>query len=424
MAAPVIIAELSRLEDPSTPATEKTNGYLELLNKISQNASAAESGPNLNAFLDSMLGPNGLGIVNSRPVLGHFVECIKTIPSVEQKLEICRHALDVLQSRGGQFAEQDASIRILAADLYESDDQHTAAARTLSGINLDSSQRITCDDDKIRIWIRIVRNYLEEDDTTSAETYLNKAKNLMHKCSDHELKLMFQLSQARILDARRKFLPASQAYHTLSFSPIIIEEERLKALSSAIICGVLAPAGPQRSRTLAHLFRDERASTLPSFPILSHMFLGRLVSPSEVADFSTSLSPHHQASLADGSTVLAKAVIEHNLLGASRLYDDIGFESLGRLLDLSAEEAEGYAARMIEQGRLSGRIDQIEGVVFFDREEGTGEMGTSAGQADRVVGGWLRRWDGNVKGVAEEVERVVGLMGGVYPEFVAAHLEH
>lgn len=31
----------------------------------------------------------------------------------------------------------------------------------------------------------------------------------------------------------------------------------------------------------------------------------------------------------------------------------------------AGEKAEAYAARMIEQGRLQRRIDQIDGVTFF-----------------------------------------------------------
>ena len=43
--------------------------------------------------------------------------------------------------------------------------------------------------------------------------------------------------------------------------------------SAAVTCAVLAPAGPNRSRVLASLCRDERTSELPTFNILSKMFL-------------------------------------------------------------------------------------------------------------------------------------------------------
>ena len=39
-----------------------------------------------------------------------------------------------------------------------------------------------------------------------------------------------------------------------------------------------------------------------------------------------------QATTADGSSILDRAVIEHNILSASKLYNNITFEELGQLL--------------------------------------------------------------------------------------------
>lgn len=50
---------------------------------------------------------------------------------------------------------------------------------------------------------------------------------------------------------------------------------------------------------------------------------------------------------------------QHNLLSASKLYDNIGCEQLGTLLGVSAERAEAIAADMIAEGRMRGSIDQV-----------------------------------------------------------------
>lgn len=413
MASAEVLSALSDLESASTSQQQKSSSYNDLLHRIIAQSPPSQLSANLTAFLDSILGEN-LGIVSSRPILGSFVQTLKSIPNPQVKIEVGRHALEALQPRVVSFEEQDAMIRELVADAYEEQEDYVGSAKVLQGMQLESSQRTISDDEKVKIWIRIVRLYLEEDDTTSAESYLNRAKNLLYKVQDTELKLMFQLSQARILDARRKFLDASEVYRTVSLSTALVEEERLRALSSAIICAVLAPAGPQRSRTLGRLYKDDRATQVEEYGILEKIFLDRLLSPDEVSRFAEKLSPHQLAQTADGSTVLAKAVIEHNLLGASRLYNNIGVDELGILLGLDGEKAEDYAARMLEQGRLSGRIDQIDRLIFFDGTEGTGEK-TNAGQKDRVTGGNLRKWDSNVQGLAEEVERVTSLLQNQYP---------
>ncbi|MCJ1396406.1 COP9 signalosome complex subunit 4, partial [Xylographa bjoerkii] len=374
MASPVVLSRLAQLESPTTSITEKSSEYRGLLQQISDDSSHDELPRNLTAFVDSVLGDT-LGIVAARPLIGAYVEALRVVPSPDVKIESGRYALEALQSRVVSFEEQDASIREILADAFQEQEDYVEAARILQGLQLESSQRKVPDEVKVRTWIRICRLYLEEDDITSAESYLNRAKNLLYKVEDKELNLMFQLSQARILDSRRKFLEASQAYHGFSLSLVLAEEERAFALSKAIVCAVLAPAGPQRSRALGKLFKDERAVQLDEFGILEKMFLDRLISPQEVTNFAKKLAPHQLAQTADGSTVLAKAVIEHNLLGTSRLYNNIGVVELGSLLGLDAEKCEEYAARMLEQRRLIGRIDQIDGVIFFGGQEGSGEKG-------------------------------------------------
>lgn len=184
-------------------------------------------------------------------------------------------------------------------------------------------------------------------------------------------------------------------------------------------CAVLAPAGPMRGRTLARLYKDDRANQVEEFPILEKIFLDRLLEPAEVKAFAEKLQPHQLAKTADGSTVLDKAVLEHNLLAASRLYSNIGVDQLGGLLGVDGDRAEGYAAQMIEQGRLAGYIDQIDRLIFF---EGEATGGKKTGHIDAVVGREMRKWDGNVQGVAEEVEQVTTMIQTQYPDFYAAQM--
>lgn len=420
----MVTSTLARLEDLSTPQQNKLPGYKDLLANVLSNADPATSlSANLTAIIDSLLGES-LGLLIARPLLNNAVQAIGSISTTEERIAAGTHALQVLQPRVVSFEEQDAMVREILADSYQENEEFLEAAKVLAGMQLESSQRTVSDDSKVKIWIRICRLYLEEDDTTSAETYLNRAKNLLYKVENQELSLQFQLSQARILDARRRFLDASQAYHHVSFSSILEEGERLRGLSSAIVCAVLAPAGPQRSRTLAKLYKDERTPQMEEFSILEKMFLDRLLSATEVAKFADKLAPHQLAQTADGSTVLAKAVIEHNLLSASRLYENISTSELGALLCLDAEKAEEYAARMFEQGRLIGRIDQIDNVIFFEGREGSGERINTGQAITGVAHRDLRNWDFKVQGIAEEVERVASMLQTQYQGLKAGTIAH
>lgn len=366
----------------------------------------AQSASDFTTIADQIFAQS-LGIVHTRALLTSLITTLRSRQDHDLWVEVGTHTLDILNSsptQSSSFLEQAAQIRELIADGHEANDDFAEAARVLAEIPLESSQRRVSDEDKARVWIRIVRDHLEVDDSTAAETYLNKMKNIIFNIQDATVQLHFRLSQARINDAKRQFLAASQAYHEISFSSAIAEEERLHTLAMAIKCAILAPAGPTRSRALGRLYKDERAAGLDEFGILEKMFLDRLIDPAEVDKFAQGLQPHQLATTADGSTVLARAMVEHNLLAASRLYTNIDLDALGVLLGLGGEKAEDTTAKMIEQGRLAGKIDQIDRCIWFEDAQA------------------IRQWDDHVLGVAEEVENVIGQMQKEQPNFVSENL--
>lgn len=62
----------------------------------------------------------------------------------------------------------------------------------------------------------------------------------------------------------------------------VSEQELVQALEAAVTCCILAAAGPQRSRVLANLYKDERTRSLPVFPFLEKVYLERILRREEV----------------------------------------------------------------------------------------------------------------------------------------------
>jgi len=419
MASPKVAEALGQVSSQPDP----TVAYKTILSNIQSISSPTNITEDLTAIADAALGAS-LGVVATRSILDDFVTTLRTLENHDLWIEVGQHIVSAISSSSAlssSHLEQVAALRELIATAHEANEDFVDAARVLAEIPLDTSQRRVADDEKVKIWIRIVRNHLEVDDSTSAETYLNKLKNVMHTISDPELNLHFKLSAARIQDSKRQFLAAAQSYHDISFSSAIAEEERLHTLSMAIKCAILAPAGPPRSRVLGRLYKDERSAGLEEHGILEKMFLDRLLAPAEVEKFAQGLAPHQLATTSDGSTVLAKAVVEHNLLGASRLYSNIGFDALGLLLGLDGDKAEETTAKMIEQGRLAGSIDQIDRIIWFEGGEPSGEK--IGGRTEVSVGKEMRRWDSNVQALAEDLERLTDSLQAQFPDFVAAQAQ-
>lgn len=395
-------------------STAQLQSALTELTRTSYSSTTAQSTA-YNKYVDDLISAN-LGVIATRPLLSSLISSLSSAPS-EVRVTVGSHITDELASQAASYEEQNSTVREILASGYEEEEEWSKAAQALQGIQLDSTQRQISDLVKTQTWVRIVRCYLEDDDTVSAETALNKIKNstsaLQVLQDSPELQLHYQLSQARILDSRRDFLNAAAEYLQVSFSRAVAEEDRSQALSASIKTAILAGAGAQRSRMLGRLYKDERSLEVPEYAILEKMYLDRLLAPAEVKAFAESLAPHQLAPTADGSTVLSKAVTEHNLLATSRVYENIGTLSLAALLDLqdskdstAAEKAEDVAARMIEQGRLKAEIDQIEGVIHFQTIE------------DVAIGGRkqiLRQWDLGVLGLVEDVERIATGIAERYP---------
>lgn len=413
----MVSSKLQAALSDAANSNDKSSAYGQVLNELTTStfASPGEQAESFLAYFDSVT-TSSLGIISTKPLLTTLIQSLNSTPA-EVKIKVGSHIADTLQSQSASFEEQNANIREVLAQGYEAEEDWSKAAEALQGIQLDSTQRSVTDLVKVTTWIRIVRCYLEDDDTVKAESALNRIKNhtpALQVLQEHpDLHLHFQLAQARILDSRRDFLNAAAEYLNVSFNRSVAEEDRLQALSAAIKTAILAPAGPQRTRMLGRLYKDERSTETQEYGILEKMFLDRLLSTQEVDTFASSLAEHQLALTADGSTVLSKAVTEHNLLAASRLYDNISTVALAGILGLkdskdgtAAERAEDYAARMIEQGRLRAEIDQIDLIIRFESVPGLPFTGATRE---------LRLWDLGVQGLVEDVERYASAITETFP---------
>ncbi|CAK7349275.1 unnamed protein product [Dovyalis caffra] len=288
-------------------------------------------------------------LVVSRQLLQTFAHELGRLEPETQK-DIAHYTLAQIQPRVVSFEEQVLIIREKLAELYESEQQWSKAAQMLSGIDLDSGMRVIDDTFRLSKCVQIARLYLEDDDAVNAEAFINKASFLVSNSQHEVLNLQYKVCYARILDLKRKFLEAALRYYDISqiekrqIGDETIDEEALEqALSAAVTCTILAAAGPQRSRVLATLYK---------------VYLERILRKPEIDAFSEELKAHQKALLPDNFTVLDRAMIEHNLLSASKLYTNISFDELGTLLGIPPHKAEKIASRMIYEDRMRGSIDQ------------------------------------------------------------------
>lgn len=308
--------------------------------------------------------------------------------SPAQVKELGNLCLTKLRARLSSFEEQFSAVSEKMADILQGEEDWKGAAELLSRIPLTSSQRNIPDDYKAKMYVRIAMLYLEDDDEVAAETFVGRSHVIIGKSEfqNAEVKFQHQACRARIYDAKRKFQDAARHYYELSQVgkatviaimgeaaasqdnlDEIIEAQNLDALTKAAICAILAPAGPERSRILAMLYKDERTQKIPNFSMMEKIYMERVVRAPEIKEFEKALRPHQMALTSDGLTVLQKAMIEHNLFAAANMYNNITFVELGFFLQVEPDKAEKIARNMILEDRIAGSIDQIDGMIYFSQ---------------------------------------------------------
>ncbi|KAF2347613.1 Proteasome component (PCI) domain [Trinorchestia longiramus] len=341
-----------------------------------------------------------VSLVISRQLLTEVSTKLTTMPDEVAKT-VAHFTLDKVQPRVISFEEQVATIRQHLASIYEREGAWREAAHTLTGIPLETGQKQYSADYKLETYLKIARLYLEDDDVGQGEAYINRASILQAESKNEQLLIYYKVGYARVLDYRRKFLEAAQRYNELSYRSIVHQDERMEALKKALICTLLAAAGQQRSRMLGTLYKDERCQQLPCYNILQKMHLDRIIRAPDLTEFQAMLLPHHLATTADGWTLLERAVTEHNMIAASKLYTNIKFDELGALLQIPPAKAETIASKMITEGRMTGYIDQIDCILHFE---------------GRQV---LPQWDKQIESVCYQLNSIIERITAKQPEWCA-----
>jgi len=395
MASNWVFVELQQLSGSGSTRKDSVEKFKKILQKILNSKDNILF--DLKAFIEAV-AQETVSLVISRQLISDLCTSLPSFDPENGKI-ICNFALEKLQSRAISFEEQVVAIRQHLAGLYEGDQNWRAAANILVGIPLETGQKIYPNDFKLEIYLKIAQLYLEDDDPVQAEAFIKRASILQAETKNMQLQILFKVCYARVLDYRRKFIEAAQRYVALSYSSLVHEDERLEALRHALVCTILASAGQQRSRMLATLFKDERCQHLPAFEILEKMYLDRVIRGQQLQEFSNLLAPHQKATTADGSSILDRAVIEHNLVAVSKLYNNITFSELGTLLEIPPSKAERIASQMISEGRMSGSIDQIDGIVHFEAQQ------------------TLSLWDKQIQGVCLQVNDILEKIQQQVPEW-------
>eukprot|EP00611_Tribonema_gayanum_P012424 TRINITY_DN2305_c0_g5_i1.p1 TRINITY_DN2305_c0_g5~~TRINITY_DN2305_c0_g5_i1.p1 ORF type:complete len:398 (+),score=177.15 TRINITY_DN2305_c0_g5_i1:256-1449(+) len=357
----------------------------------------------------------------ARQATAHFAKALVASPLARAEdgdafLQIAEHCLAALAARATPPPAEEAerTLREALFDHYVAAELFKDAANALAGLNLEGAAgRALSDEEKAEVHVKVAEAFLADDEPDAAENYVNKASPLMAEVQNWQLQLRYRTVSARVLDANRKFLDAAMRYYELSQArqaAQIAAEDLLELLGRGITCAVLGKAGPQRTRILANFYKDPRLASLENVPpfqahpqVLTKMYKCQVLRKNEMKAFEEGLAEHQKAKMGDGLTIPERAVIEHNMVAAAHIYENVRFGELGALLEIPPAKAEQVAARMISEKRLEGSIDQVDGVL---------QLGSGGGE--------LQDWDERLGAACARIATCVEAIGAEHPQLVEA----
>eukprot|EP00800_Vazella_pourtalesii_P019251 TRINITY_DN6479_c1_g1_i1.p1 TRINITY_DN6479_c1_g1~~TRINITY_DN6479_c1_g1_i1.p1 ORF type:complete len:421 (+),score=3.81 TRINITY_DN6479_c1_g1_i1:25-1263(+) len=296
-----------------------------------------------------------------------FLHLVDILPSLDNQIskDILTYSIEKLNPRTISFGEPLIELRQYLSKLLKAEHNFSIAANVLQNMPLETNQKHISYEFKMDIYLQIAELYLDDQLPTKAETYISRAGHLLSEITKPTLLVRYQKCSAGMLDFKRRFLDAARKYLYLSFNPSVHPVDQIFSLRRGIVCAILASAGLQRSRILTSFYKDERSLRIPEFIVLEKMYLDRIIHVNELQDFASALLSHQRGPSQDGTSILERAVIEHNLLAISKIYKNISFTELGKLLGITPLKAEKIGSQMISERRMLGSIDQINSHLDF-----------------------------------------------------------
>ena len=150
----------------------------------------------LKAFIEAIINEN-VSLVISRQLLSEVGQHLTKMADDAVSKAVSHYTLDVVQPRVISFEDQVGSIRQHLADIYEREQNWRQAAQVLVGIPLETGQKQYTVDYKLETYLKIARLYLEDDDPTQGEAYINRAAQLQTQTKSPHLQVIYKVRQRR-----------------------------------------------------------------------------------------------------------------------------------------------------------------------------------------------------------------------------------
>eukprot|EP01028_Stygiella_incarcerata_P011820 TRINITY_DN6912_c0_g1_i1.p1 TRINITY_DN6912_c0_g1~~TRINITY_DN6912_c0_g1_i1.p1 ORF type:complete len:439 (-),score=117.85 TRINITY_DN6912_c0_g1_i1:103-1353(-) len=220
---------------------------------------------------------------------------------------------------------------------------------------------------------------------------LTKAAQLLTQIAlkkDDDIWTQWKHAKAIFWDLVGRMEDAADTFHDLHRSmgggETTVGAESL--LIDAILCCILSPPTPRRTRIINAIMREPETKTHSQYhSLLEKIQSSAFLFAEDVQPVVEMLKDHHKTPGKYGLNALQRSLVEHNIISTSKFYSNISLHELASILGIAPAMAESIASQMISEGQLSAKIDQVDEVIFFSTaDESVETMSEWRDQIDRL----------------------------------------
>ncbi|PAV68506.1 hypothetical protein WR25_02965 isoform B [Diploscapter pachys] len=135
--------------------------------------------------------------------------------------EVTEKVIDFILPRAISYEDQTCVLKLQLASVLERQNDVLGAARALMSINADSGQRYSgptaqAEGTKMQLYLRIAKLLMDGGETDLAEEYVNRASLQQTENKNDSVAIELKALNARVMDAKRRFIDAAQRYYEIS----------------------------------------------------------------------------------------------------------------------------------------------------------------------------------------------------------------
>lgn len=309
-----------------------------------------------------------------KQILVKYIDSVESSFSTDDRVKLYEEMINIFSPPTAIIYVPLMKTILNLTTIFESQLKYDKALEMLKTLQVDSlvqdfEDLLSFQKFKVEINTRIAKFCLQINDFEGAEAYVSRISPILSELESHNVDDLilytYKISVETMIKVGKWFDAASK----------LLMLDKTQFDISTVKYAILSQYDPLKMRLLKNI--SESSHILPNVmdtplsTIFEKMHDQRII---YLDDYLKGLSYYldtdeYNLSADYVSQALSKAIVENNLIAASKIYDNTSLKNFADILQLEENYVEEIVANMIRDGRLDALVDDISKVIEFNSQK-------------------------------------------------------